>query len=69
MLIFLCFTSSVTYFFVIHLSLYLQRSESVVSPSSIYVTAISLPETKNAVQCINKLSFKEIELYGDKRCP
>lgn len=44
-------------------------SESVVSPSLIYVTSPSLLKTKNAPHCVNKLLFKEIELYGDKRCP
>lgn len=45
------------------------RSESAVSPSPVYVTVQLLAETKNAPQCVNKPSFKEIELYGDKRCP
>lgn len=45
------------------------RPWSAVSPTSVYVTAPLLVENKNAPQCVDKPSFKEIELYGDKRCP
>lgn len=51
------------------MSPFLLQSGSVVSPSPVYVTAPLLVETKNAPQCVDKPSFKEIELYGDKRCP
>lgn len=52
-----------------HRPLFLQLSGSAASPSPVYGTVRLLAETKNAPRCVNKPSFKEIELYRDKRCP
>lgn len=47
----------------------LQLPGSTAAPSPVYGNVRLLAETKNAPWCVNKPSFKEIELYGDKRCP